>query len=90
MDVALDPARNDFGVAMVALGELDQRRDQQRLALHQAQHVCSLEVVVNGLIIVARGVGLNCLRGYANPSPSHSVQRQCAPCHHGCQHLSSD
>ena len=31
VDVAFDPPRDDLGVAVVALGELDQRRDQQRL-----------------------------------------------------------
>jgi len=36
--VALDPARDDLAVAVVALGEVDQRRDQQGLALHQAEH----------------------------------------------------
>ena len=38
MNVALDAPRHDLAVAMVALGEIDQGRDQQRLALHQTQH----------------------------------------------------
>jgi uncharacterized protein YdiU (UPF0061 family) len=35
VDIALHPARDDFALAMVAFGKLDQRRNQQRLALHQ-------------------------------------------------------
>jgi hypothetical protein len=38
VDVPLDPARDDLAVAAVAFGMVDQRRDQQRLALHQAEH----------------------------------------------------
>ncbi len=39
MDIALHPARDDLRIAMVAVGEVDQRRDQQWLALHQTQHL---------------------------------------------------
>jgi len=39
MNVALHPPRDDLGVAVMALGELDQRRDQQWLVLHQTQHL---------------------------------------------------
>ena len=38
VDITLDPARNDFARAVVALGVNDQRRNQQRLALHLTQH----------------------------------------------------
>jgi hypothetical protein len=38
VNVAFNPARDDFGVAMVALGKIDQGGNQQRLALHQTQH----------------------------------------------------
>ena len=38
MDVALDPPRDDLGVAVVACRELEQARDHQRLVLHQAEH----------------------------------------------------
>jgi hypothetical protein len=38
VDVALDPSGNDFGAAMVSLGVGDERRNQQWLALHLAQH----------------------------------------------------
>ena len=38
VDVAFDPARDDLGAAVVALGVGDQGRNQQRLALHLAQH----------------------------------------------------
>ena len=38
VNVALDAARDDLGVVVVAGGELDQARDQQRLVLHQAEH----------------------------------------------------
>ncbi|MNT51041.1 hypothetical protein D3C72_1879890 [compost metagenome] len=39
VDIALDTARDDLAVAVVALDELDQRRDQKRLVLHQTQHL---------------------------------------------------
>jgi hypothetical protein len=38
VDVALDAPRDDLAIAVVAFGELDQRRDRQRLVLHQTQH----------------------------------------------------
>jgi hypothetical protein len=39
VDIAFDAARDDLAVAVVALDELDQRRDQKRLVLHQTQHL---------------------------------------------------
>jgi len=71
VDVALHAPRDDFGVAMVAFCELDQRRDQQGLALHQAQHVCSLDIVVKWAIIVTRAGLLRGLR---------SAPFGCVPC----------
>jgi len=41
VDIAFHPARDDFCITVVALGKLDQRRNKQRLALHQTQHVGS-------------------------------------------------
>jgi hypothetical protein len=38
VQVALDPAGDDFPFAMVALGKLDERRNEQRMVLHQTQH----------------------------------------------------
>ena len=38
VDVALNPAGNNFTLAMVPLGVLNQRRNQQRMVLHQTQH----------------------------------------------------
>jgi hypothetical protein len=34
VDIAFNAARNDFGLTMVSLGKLNQRRNQQLLALH--------------------------------------------------------
>ena len=34
VNITLYPARNDFSIAMVAFGEIDQARDEQWLALH--------------------------------------------------------
>jgi len=34
VDVAFDPARHDFGVAVLPVGEFEQRGDQERLILH--------------------------------------------------------
>jgi hypothetical protein len=39
VNIAFDTARDDLAVAVVALDELDQRRDQKRLVLHQTQHL---------------------------------------------------
>jgi hypothetical protein len=38
VDVALHSPGHYLGVAVVALGVVDQRRNQQRLVLHQAEH----------------------------------------------------
>ena len=38
VDIALHPPGHDFCIAMMPFGKLDQGRNQQRLALHQAQH----------------------------------------------------
>jgi len=38
MDVALDPSRHDFRVAVVQRGVLDQLLDQERAVLHEAEH----------------------------------------------------
>jgi hypothetical protein len=38
VDVSLNPAGHDFSAAMVSLGVDDERRNQQGLALHLAQH----------------------------------------------------
>ena len=38
MDIALDPARHNLGVTMVPVSKINQRRDQQRVVLHQTEH----------------------------------------------------
>ena len=38
VDVALDTARNHFAIAVVALCEINHRRNQQGLLLHQSEH----------------------------------------------------
>jgi hypothetical protein len=38
VDVTLHPARHDLGIAVVPFGEIDQRRDQQRVVSHQTKH----------------------------------------------------
>jgi hypothetical protein len=38
VDVALDPARHDLGVAVVAVGVLDEVAHQQRHIHHEAVH----------------------------------------------------
>ncbi|MOA31845.1 hypothetical protein D3C78_1530240 [compost metagenome] len=47
MDIAFDAARNDFLVAMVALGMGEERRYKQRLLLHQSIHVGHRLIVVH-------------------------------------------
>jgi hypothetical protein len=42
VNVSFDPARDNFGVTVVALGKLNQRGDQKGLVLHQAKHENSL------------------------------------------------
>ena len=46
MDVAFDAARNHQLFAVVAFCVAQERRDKQRLALHQAVHVSFLEMKV--------------------------------------------
>ena len=43
MDRALDGARHDLGVAVVAIRVAEQRRDHQRLIHHQTEHDFSSE-----------------------------------------------
>ena len=38
VDVALDAARDDLGIALMARGEVDHRRNQQGAVLHLTQH----------------------------------------------------
>ncbi|MOA16635.1 hypothetical protein D3C78_1368570 [compost metagenome] len=46
VEIAFDAARNDLCIAVVAGCKIDQRRNQQRLALHQSQHEkCSFGVI---------------------------------------------
>ncbi|MNH23618.1 hypothetical protein D3C79_835230 [compost metagenome] len=47
MDIAFDPARDDFLVAMVALGMGEERRNKQLLLLHQSIHVGHRLIVVH-------------------------------------------
>ncbi|MNT63283.1 hypothetical protein D3C72_2010840 [compost metagenome] len=44
VDIALGAAGDDFLVAMVALGVGEERRDKQRLLLHQSIHVGHLRI----------------------------------------------
>jgi len=44
VDIAFYPARDNFAVAMVPTRKLDQRGNQKRLVLHQADHGQSPEV----------------------------------------------
>ncbi|MNI82412.1 hypothetical protein D3C73_1391230 [compost metagenome] len=47
MDIAFDAAGDDLLVTMVALGMGEERRDQQRLMLHQSIHVGHRLIVVH-------------------------------------------
>jgi hypothetical protein len=38
VDVAFDAARDDLDVAVMAVGVPDERRDEQRDVLHEAEH----------------------------------------------------
>jgi hypothetical protein len=42
MDIAFNPARDNFTFAMMALGKLNQAGNKQFLVLHQAEHGCLL------------------------------------------------
>ncbi|MNJ79422.1 hypothetical protein D3C77_774340 [compost metagenome] len=47
MDIAFDPARDDFLIAMVALGMGEERRNKQLLLLHQSIHVGHRLIVIH-------------------------------------------
>ena len=58
VDVTFHPPGDNFGVAMVALSELQQRRNQKWLTLHQSQHVCSFISASNKNDIIVTGESL--------------------------------
>ena len=45
VNIAFHTPRNNFPIAVVALGKFNQRRNQQWLTLHQTQHMCSFNYV---------------------------------------------
>ena len=58
-------------IAVVPFGKLDQRRNQQWLTLHQAQHVCSLNIMLIGILILPWPVCANRLSARpCNRSPA--------------------
>ena len=57
VDVAFNPARNDFTFAVMAFGKFDKRRDQQLLVLHQPEHEGTPDKCLNHANVTANSPG---------------------------------